>query len=124
MESQHQKWVNLSYLVFAALVAYVISAAATNVSGALDFETRVRNIDLIIRIGTLVLGGLIFLFLFRNEKTNTFMNEVVAELTRVTWPTRKETVSATFVVIVMVLLSGLVLGFLDFAWTKLLQMII
>jgi preprotein translocase subunit SecE len=124
METQHQKWVNLSYLVFAALIAYVISAAATQVSAVLDLETRIRSIDMVIRIGTLVLGGLIFLFLYKNEKTNTFMNEVVSELERVTWPTQKETVSATIVVIIMVLISGMVLGFMDFAWTKLLQMII
>jgi len=49
---------------------------------------------------------------------------VVLELLRVTWPTQKETSHATFLTIVMVLVAGLILGFLDYFWTKLIQWIV
>ncbi|OGD43298.1 preprotein translocase subunit SecE [Candidatus Azambacteria bacterium RIFOXYD1_FULL_42_11] len=65
-----------------------------------------------------------FLALLRNQKANKFMNEVMVELSRVTWPTQKETSSATFIVIIMVLISGLILGLLDYVWTKLLQLVL
>ena len=124
MESQHQKWVNISYLAVAALLGYVVFSFGLKLAGVYDLETRVRSIDLVIRIASIVVGGLAFLLLFRNEKANTFMNEVVLELSRVTWPTQKETTNATIITIVMVLISGMVLGLLDYVWTKLLQWIV
>ena len=124
MENQYQKWVNLSYLALAALVGYVFFALSFKLIGAYDLEARVRNLEIIVRVGSIVVGGLLFLILYRNEKTNQFMGEVVEELARVTWPTQKETSSATFIVIVMVLISGMVLGALDYAWTRVMQWIL
>jgi preprotein translocase subunit SecE len=124
MDSQYQKWVNLSYLAVAALLGYVIFALGLKIGGTYDLEARVRNFELVLRGASLLVGGLLFLILYRNQKSNEFMNDVVAELVRVTWPTQKETTSATFIVIVMVLISGVVLGLLDYVLTRLLQMVL
>ncbi|MCM2277058.1 MAG: preprotein translocase subunit SecE [Oligoflexia bacterium] len=124
MESQYQKWVNLSYLALAALVGYVVFALAAKFAGAYDLEARVRNIDLILRGVSFVIGGILFFVLYRHEQANQFMNEVMVELSRVTWPTQKETTSATLVVIVMVIVSGLILGLLDYFWTTLLKWVL
>ena len=124
MESQHQKWVNLSYLAFAALVAYVVFALGGKLSGIFDLEARVREIDLILRGVSLAAGAILFFVLYRNDQVNQFMNEVVVELTRVTWPTQKETGNATFIVIVMVVISGLILGFMDYFWTTMLKWVL
>lgn len=124
MENQYQKWVNLSYLALAALVGYVFFALSLKIVGAYDLEARVRDIDLIVRGVSLGLGGLLFLLLYRNEQANQFMNEVMIELSRVTWPTQKETTSATAIVIIMVILSGIVLGVLDYIWVAVLKWIL
>jgi len=124
MDSQHQKWVNLSYLAIAALLAYITYTFGFWVTGTYDLEARVRNIDWIVRLLSIGAGALLFFLLLRNTKSNTFMGEVVLELSRVTWPTQKETTSATFIVIIMVLICGAVLGFLDYLWTKLIQWIV
>ncbi len=121
MESQHQKWVYLSYLAVAALVGYIFFALGLKLSGSFDWEARVQNIELIFRIASIAVAGLIFLSLYKNDRSNQFMNEVVTELSRVTWPTQKETASATIVVMIMVLISGMILGLLDYLWTTLLQ---
>ena len=124
MENQQQKWVNLSYLALAVLVAFVVFSLGLKISSTWDMEARVKNLELILRGVSLVLGALVFRFLSKNEDTNQFMNEVVVELSRVTWPTQKETSSATVVVIIMVLISGMVLGFLDYVWTTVLHWVI
>ncbi|MGK5084799.1 preprotein translocase subunit SecE [Bdellovibrionota bacterium FG-1] len=124
MESQYQKWVNTSYLALAVLVGYVVFSAGLHLGGAFDLEARIRNFDLVVR-GLSVLAGLIlFMAMYRHQRANQFMNEVMTELARVTWPTQKETTSATFVVIIMVVLSGMFLGFLDYIWTALLKMVV
>ena len=121
MENQHQKWVNLSYVAVAILLGYIVSSFAVKLAGTYDLEARVRNIELIIRVVSILVGLVVFVFLYRHDKSNQFMNEVVVELSRVTWPTQKETASATFIVMIMVLISGMVLGLLDYVWTYLLQ---
>jgi preprotein translocase SecE subunit len=124
MESQFQKWVNLSYLAVAALLGYLVLTLVTKVVGTYDLETRVRNIELIVQIGSVVCAGILFFILYRNDTANQFMNEVMLELSRVTWPTTKETTSATIVVIIMVLISGMALGLMDYCWTSLMKMIL
>ncbi len=42
-----------------------------------------------------------------------FINEVIAELKRVTWPTRDETIKLTAVVIVLSVVVGAFIGGLD-----------
>ncbi len=47
-----------------------------------------------------------------------FLKEVVAELKKVTWPTRKDLVSYTIAVIVFVILISVVVGVLDFVFQQ------
>lgn len=47
-----------------------------------------------------------------------FFRQVVAELRKVIWPTRKELLNYTWVVLVFVLIMGAYIGVLDFVFTK------
>jgi len=124
MENQHQKWVTLSYLAVAALLAFLALHLGQKLVGAYDLEARVRNAELILRGLSVLAGVVLFFALYRSESATQFMSEVVVELSRVTWPTRKETSAATILVIIMVVLSGLFLGFLDYLWTVILKWVI
>ncbi|MBC7385645.1 MAG: preprotein translocase subunit SecE [Cryobacterium sp.] len=124
MENTNQKWVNFTFLAFSVLIGYLVFAALFKLAGVYDFEAKVKNIDLLIRMVSLGLGAVLFFGLYKNESANQFMHEVVTELSRVTWPTQKETTSATFVVVIMVLITGLLLGLLDKFWTLVIQWIL
>lgn len=124
MESQFQKWVNLSYLAVAVLLGYILFAASMQVGGVFDLEAKVKNFHLVAQGASVLVGAILFLILYRNENVNQFMNEVMTELSRVTWPTQKETSSATVIVIVMVLISGMILGLLDYFFTYVIKQII
>jgi len=52
------------------------------------------------------------------KKAVDFLKEVDAERKKVTWPTRKETISSTYLVVVMVFIISLYLGLVDYglAW--------
>ncbi|MFZ9594614.1 MAG: preprotein translocase subunit SecE [Bdellovibrionia bacterium] len=121
MESTHQKWVNLSFVAISALLGYIIYSSTGKLVALYDLEARVRYLDLILRVVSVLSGGILFLGLYLNEQANQFMNEVVVELTRVSWPTPKDTRSATMIVILMVVISGLVLSFLDYFWVQALK---
>jgi preprotein translocase subunit SecE len=121
MESQFQKWVNLSYLATAALLGYLVFALSTKLVGVYDLETRVHSIGLILQIAAVVIAGIAFLVVYQNDDANQFMNEVMLELSRVSWPTTKETSSSTVVVMIMVLICGVILGLFDYLWISALK---
>jgi len=123
-QGQYQRWVNLSFFAAAALAAYVLYTLSLKIVGQYDLETRVRNIEVYAQVGALVVGAGIFGALARIRATNDFMSEVVQELARVTWPTAKETSLSTVAVVVMVVISGILLGLLDLLWTKLIQQVL
>lgn len=124
MENQQQKWVTLSYLAVAALLSFVALQLGQKLVGVYDLEAKVRNAEMILRIFSIFVGALLFFALYRSEQVTQFVSEVVVELSRVTWPNQKETSSATILVIIMVLISGLFLGFLDYLWTVVLKWVI
>jgi len=57
------------------------------------------------------------LILYRNEKSNRLVTEVVSELAKVTWPSRKETYASTIVVVVTSLIAAAIVGSFDFVWS-------
>ncbi len=58
------------------------------------------------------------------HKTITFLSEVVRELKQVTWPSRKETLGATGVVLVLVVILAVYLGLVDYALSHIVRYLI
>jgi preprotein translocase subunit SecE len=58
------------------------------------------------------------------DKTKLFLEDVRAEMGKVTWPTRKETIATSWVVITIVLLISLYLGACDMILAKLIRIIL
>jgi preprotein translocase subunit SecE len=49
-------------------------------------------------------------------RLRTFLREVRVEMSKVTWPPRKELITSTGVVIVAVIIAGAYIGVWDFVW--------
>lgn len=72
----------------------------------------------------MVFAKFVFLFVKISRfptKTISFLKEAKQELKRVNWPTRKETIRSTLIVIGISLVVALFLGGLDFIFTILLN---
>lgn len=54
----------------------------------------------------------------------TFLHEVKTELLKVTWPTRKETIRLTLVVIALSAVVGFYIGGLDYIFTKITEVLL
>ena len=57
-------------------------------------------------------------------KTKTFFEDVQAELAKVTWPTRKETISTAQVVVVIIVIISFYLGACDVVLQKIIRSIL
>jgi preprotein translocase subunit SecE len=57
-------------------------------------------------------------------KTTQFLREVKIELKKVTWPSKKETVASTAVVIIVVMIVSAFLGIVDFGLSSLIRFVL
>jgi len=58
------------------------------------------------------------------SKPIRFLKEAVAELKKVVWPTKEQLVRLTIIVIVVSVSAGILIGSLDYIFTKLLGLIL
>ncbi len=101
--------VHFLFIVGGALATYL----AYKIVGQIWFRfTPDVSFPIAAGIGLLAGGGLA-VHLWRHEKTNQLAHEAVAELSRVTWPTRQELGAATVVVMVASMIAAAILGVFD-----------
>ena len=109
------KPVHLIYL-FGALLLFVLTVWTTDwIWGFFSRTPDEFYINVFAGIVALSAG----VFFYRHEPTFALINEVAAELKKVTWPSRKEVRSATIVVMVMTIISASILGLFDLIWSNL-----
>ncbi len=58
------------------------------------------------------------------QKGVQFFREVKIELKKVTWPTKKQTINSTVVIIIFVFIIAAFLGLVDFGLSKLVQVVL
>ncbi len=58
------------------------------------------------------------------RKITQFLSSAKAELKKVTWPDKKQTLASTAVVIIIVFIVAIYLGIIDYALAKIVKLII
>ena len=54
----------------------------------------------------------------------SFIGEVTSELKKVVWPTRQEATHLTTIVVVVAIAVGIILGIVDFVFSRLMQLLL
>lgn len=106
------RWVHLMFALGGLLLALLMIQVV-------DFTWSYfgRPVALYTNTTGIVVGFAVAFFLWRRKKTFTKGSEIIMELKKVTWPTRKETQAATIVVIVTVIIFSAFLGLFDLIWS-------
>ena len=118
-ENAPNKPVHLMYLVGAVIMFYLLQWTIDWVWGFFAAAPSDFKISLMAAAGATIAS----IILYRNEQIFTLANEVSSELKKVTWPTAKEVQQSTLTVIVMAIISALILGFFDFVWSNLTELV-
>jgi len=109
-----ERWVQYVFVVFAAFFLWFFDKSAT-----LIWQYFAEPPEVAVTALSVVLSAVSTGALYRNQYTRTLVNDVVSELSKVTWPTRKETYTSTIVVIVTSLLAAAIVGAFDYFWSLL-----
>jgi preprotein translocase subunit SecE len=106
------RWVQYVFVVVAAFLLWFLDKVATLVwqNFAEPPTALITAVAALVSIGATI-------SLYRNERAHDLVTDVVIELAKVTWPTRRETYASTIVVIVTSLIAAAVVGAFDFVWS-------
>lgn len=113
MEKTNSKIITLSFAIAGGLAGLVVSLLIKAFAGAFAVVARAADSDLFRHGLPLIVGFGLFAYLQFNSKKVTWADEVVAEVRKVVWPSRKDTTAMTIVVIVMVVISSLIISSFD-----------
>jgi preprotein translocase subunit SecE len=120
--NSNRRWVAMAFLAFGILLWILTTKFMATLMGWIgieqyDFHLVGERFTLTTFLGLLI-GGFATFYGYRHPTLSTLMNEVVVELKKVTWPTGKETRSATVVVLITVFIMAVFLGIFDLFWSK------
>lgn len=113
MDKTNSKILTLAYAIVGALCGLTLHLLIKSFSAAFGVIARLADSD-VVRHGLPVVFGLaIFLILQLSPKVNVWAQDVVSEIRKVVWPSRKDTTSMTIVVLIMVLISSALISTFD-----------
>ncbi|MBI5300184.1 MAG: preprotein translocase subunit SecE [Deltaproteobacteria bacterium] len=110
-----RKWVNLSFLICGVLVGFLFREAFSSLYDWIGW----RVYDWVLSpadLSGIAVGFILFVGLVRSEKATNFLTDVLVELSKVTWPNRKETLVSTGVVSILLGIAALCVTLFDSVW--------
>ena len=123
-EASRRKILTFSFVVAGFVVGLVVSVLLDTAIGSSGLVARYASGDLV-RHGLPVLLGLTsFGILQFNGRIQLWADESLVELSKVVWPSPRDTRNMTIVVCIMLIVSSLVLGLLDFVSTEAVQLLL
>lgn len=115
----NRKLILTSYLGAAGILWYMTRASVAYLHLTFYQVRRLPGILTIREALPLILAGTLFLVLTRHRKVNEVLEEVVAELRKVTWPSRDDVVKSTTVVMICIMIASGLIATFDVIWGRL-----
>ncbi|MNK11975.1 preprotein translocase subunit SecE [compost metagenome] len=113
MEKTNSKVLTLSYAIAAGLVGLTSHLLLKAFAGAFGVVARFADTDLVRHGLPIALGFLVFALLQFNPRVGAWAEEVVVEVRKIVFPSRKDVTAMTIVCIVMVLISSVIISSFD-----------
>ena len=123
-EKKHQSLINFGFVLAGVLVAYIASVLFETLAATFGAVQRLRSNDILQQGLPVGLGILTFLILFLNPKVQAWAEEVITEVGKVVWPSRKDTTAMTMVCCAMCVFAGVGFGIFDFFASQLIKVFV
>jgi preprotein translocase subunit SecE len=124
-----ERYVHAAFFVAGILAAFIASKTLALVWNSLSgWPAAVRAVPMLVSVSEeqrdsyaliagAAIGTLTVVQSYRKENVRTWANEVAAELSKVTWPTREAVLNGTLVVVVASALATVYVTILDRIWS-------
>lgn len=112
------RWVQMAFFAIGLVLLFVLDKLIAWV-----WDRFAEPSEVAVTATAAVIAAAATIALYKNEKVHRVAHEVVGELTRVTWPSRKETQVSTVVVIITSLIAAGIIGAFDAVWSTITDLI-
>ncbi|MGB8223243.1 MAG: preprotein translocase subunit SecE [Polyangiales bacterium] len=120
-----ERWVQFAYAACAIALAWFLikssNAVWTILADSVDAVPEPNATA--IAVGSGLVAFIAAVIAYRSKRIHTFVLEVCVELSKVAWPTRKETWSQTIIVIIVSIIAAIILGVYDAVWSHITDLI-
>jgi len=125
MDKQLMKKLTTMSFIGAAILSYsVVNMLFKAMAGAFGPVQRLYSMDLLNHGLPIFAGALVFFVMQFNPKILTWTEEVLLEVSKIVWPSSRDTVAMTIVVCVFVGIASFLLLVIDFVSRNVIQTII
>jgi preprotein translocase subunit SecE len=121
--TEGKKWIQTAVVLVCSLLFYVLVSFFEKLADWFALETKIPYYFGVSQFVSVVIGFATYVFIFKNPKSNDFLNNVYQEVMKVVWPDRQQTWRHTFVIMIAVTIMGFVFGFFDFGANFLLGLV-
>ena len=117
------KWINALVAIAALLGGFVVTKFVDQLGAWFDLEAKISNFSVLSQGFGVVSGVIIFVFILRNSKTSSYLQDVYQELLKVVWPSKDATTKMTIgLVVALVIVAGIFVS-VDFVFKKILSFV-
>lgn len=113
MDKSTSKILTVSFAAGGILIGLTLHLLLQAFAGAFGVVARLTDADLVRHGFPVLVGFIVFAVLQFNPRVLAWGEEVVVEVKKVVWPSRKDTVAMTIVVLIMVAISSLIITGFD-----------
>ena len=118
------KWINAFVAICSFIVGFVIIRFLEQMGEWFDLEAKITNFQIVTQVVGIVIALVVFRVVTTHQQASTVMNEVYAELVKVTWPKKEDILGTTVgLVIALSIVSGLFV-LVDMGFQKILEFIL
>lgn len=118
-----KKWIQTSVAILCMTVVYVLIQFFTQIGEWFELESKLSYYMAVTQVISVVIALSTFVYIVKNTKTRTFLDEVYQEAIKVVWPDKSETAKHTVGIMIGVSIVGTLLAVFDLAATWLLSLI-
>ena len=125
MQKDDAFWLRAAYIVFGSIMAYTAWKAVTMLGIQTGWLERYDEwFPVAGSIASVGIGALIVWAFARKKDRHEYFKASIGELRKVSWPSFIDTRRMTIVVCVVVGIFACILAVFDFAWSKILRMLL
>ena len=118
-------WLNICYVLFALISAYVGYQAILTLGVQLGWAERYDEwFPLANNVGCVLVGGVAAFWVRSSAERREYHEASIGEVRKVTWPSVDDTKKMTWIVAIVVAVFAVILAVYDVVWSKILQWII
>jgi preprotein translocase subunit SecE len=118
-------WLNICYVLFALVAAFVGYKAISTMGVQFGWTERYDDwFPLFNNLSAIVLGAASVVWLRSSAERREYYLSAIGEVRKVTWPSLEDTKKMTIIVAVVVAIFSVILSVFDIVWAKILQLVL